>query len=201
MARLDVYADIVCPFTHVGLRRIVERRHASGRDDVRLHVRAWPLELVNGQPMDPGEVAHKVAALRAQVAPDLFVGFDPAAVPRTTLPALALTCSAYEAGDAVGEAVALELRDLLWEQGRDVSDPDLLAEVADRHGVAVPAGHHAVLADYEAGQRRGVRGSPHFFIGELEAFCPTLDIHKEGDHYRVEVDEAALAATLDAAFA
>src|SRR6478735_6336015 len=40
---IEVFADVRCPFAHVGLRRLVERRRALGRDDVRLVVRAWPM--------------------------------------------------------------------------------------------------------------------------------------------------------------
>jgi hypothetical protein len=50
---IEVFADAGCPFTHVGLRRLVEHRDHAGRDDVVLRVRAWPLELVNGHPLDP----------------------------------------------------------------------------------------------------------------------------------------------------
>lgn len=59
-----------------------------------VRVCSWPLELVNGTPLDPGEVAGHVRDLRAQVAPDLFARFDPATLPRTTLPALALAAAA-----------------------------------------------------------------------------------------------------------
>jgi len=34
----------------------------------------------------------------------------------------------------------------------------------------------AVRADYSEGQRRGVVGSPHFWIGDDGFFCPSLDI-------------------------
>jgi hypothetical protein len=47
---VEVFADVGCPFAHVGLRRFVERRDELGRDDVVLWVRAWPLELVNARP-------------------------------------------------------------------------------------------------------------------------------------------------------
>ena len=53
MPVIEVFADVACPFTHIGLRRLVEQRAALGRDDVTLLVRAWPLELVNGKPLDP----------------------------------------------------------------------------------------------------------------------------------------------------
>ena len=37
----------------------------------------------------------------------------------------------------------------------------------------------AVVADWHEGQRRGVLGSPHFFCGDDDVFCPSLDITKD----------------------
>ena len=51
MSAIEVYADVWCPFAHVGLHYVVERRSALGRGDVLLDIRAWPLELVNGAPL------------------------------------------------------------------------------------------------------------------------------------------------------
>ncbi|MGZ4803623.1 MAG: DsbA family oxidoreductase, partial [Acidimicrobiia bacterium] len=89
MSMIEVFADISCPFTHVGLRRLIERRDQIGSTAV-VHVKAWPLELVNGEPLSGPLVAEKVVALRSQVAPDLFLGFDAERFPSTTLPAMAL---------------------------------------------------------------------------------------------------------------
>ena len=61
MHQLEVWADVTCPFTHVGLHRLVDERDRQGRDDLHLRVRAWPLELVNGVPMD----AHAVEGAAA----------------------------------------------------------------------------------------------------------------------------------------
>ena len=36
MRTIEVFADVTCPFTHVGLRRMVAARQAKGRDDVVL---------------------------------------------------------------------------------------------------------------------------------------------------------------------
>lgn len=201
---IEVFADIVCPFTHVGLRRLVERRAELGREDVRFRVRAWPLEIVNGRPMDAEEVATKAADLRRQVAPDLFGSYDPASFPATSLPALALTNAAYRQGIEAGEAVALRLRALTFDEGVDVSRPDVLARVAAQAGLAVtpgPEDEGAVLADLEEGRRRGVVGSPHFFTPDGGGlFCPSLDIaHREG-HYAVAVDIESFAGLVDLCF-
>jgi predicted DsbA family dithiol-disulfide isomerase len=203
MAVIEVYADIWCPFTHVGLRSVVRRRHQLGRDDVVIRARAWPLELVNGAPLDRSVTAKHVVHLRAQVASDLFTHFDPENFPRTSLPALALAAAAYRESDRTGEAVSLALRNALFEEGRDISLPDVLASVASAHGVDDPAAsdHQTVLAEWHQGEARGVRGSPHFFCGECDVFCPSLDISKdEQGHVQLRRNMEALDAFLGECF-
>jgi hypothetical protein len=203
MAVIEVFADVACPFTHVGLRRLVEQRTTLGRDDVHLLVRAWPLEIVNGKPLDPAHIGEEVSDIRNQVAPDLFRGFREDAFPQSSMPALALTHAAYRSDPATGEAVALRVRELLFEEGVDVAAPAVLAEVAAAHGVAVPFDDPApVLADHAEGERRGVIGSPHFFIGGGGFFCPSLSVHRDDSGLlHVEVDAAAFDAFVAACFA
>lgn len=180
MAVIEVYADIWCPFTHVGLRTIVRRRSELGRAGVSIRVRSWPLELVNGAPLNADAVAAHVEELRTQIAPNLFVGFDPSRFPRTTLPALALASAAYRKDDGTGEAVNLALRDALFEEGLDISQPDVLTRIARAFALnddALDMGE--VLADWHQGEARGVKGSPHFFCGDVEAFCPSLVITQD----------------------
>jgi 2-hydroxychromene-2-carboxylate isomerase len=197
---IEAYADVWCPFAHVGLREALVRRRQVGLDDVPLRIRAWPLELVNGSPLDVATTAAHVAELRTQVAPDLFAGFDPEHFPTTTLPALALGAAAYREGGTVGEAVGMALRDALFESGLDVSDPGVLDEVARRYGVSppVPADYENVLAEWHHGEVRGVKGSPHFFCGELDVFCPSLDINRDDDaHLQLRRNTVALSAFLE----
>lgn len=193
MTVIDVYADVACPFTHVGLRRFVERRAAQGRHEPVLRVHPWPLELVNGHPLDPPHIADEIVAIRAQVAPELFAGFRVEAFPATSMPAFRLAEAAYGRDLATGEAVALALRDALFEHGRDIADPAVLADVAARHGLPVPAADDAgVLADYEAGRARGVIGSPHFFAEGRAAFCPLLHITKVDGGWHITEDTTLL---------
>jgi predicted DsbA family dithiol-disulfide isomerase len=204
MSVIEVYADIWCPFTHVGLRTVVRRRSELGRADVAIRVRSWPLELVNGAPLDVDATAAHVEELREQVAPNLFAGFDPNRFPRTTLPALALASAAYRKDDGTGEAVSLALRDALFEEGRDISRPDVLTNVAQTYGLndgdAADVGE--VLADWHQGESRGVKGSPHFFCGDVEAFCPSLIITKdEVGRVHIERSVEALDAFLEECFA
>ena len=190
MTTIEVFADVACPFTHVGLRRLVERRGELGRTDVRLRVRAWPLEVVNGEPLDPAFIEEEVDDIRAQVAPDLFTGFRRDAFPASTLPALALTHAAYATADEVGERVALRLRELLFEEGTDVADPDVLAAVAAEAGVSGPVDDTGpVLADHAEGVARGVIGSP-----DLQKFLGTIHHTQSHKGYFVTTRTFSLAA-------
>jgi len=199
---VEVFADVSCPFAHVGLRRFVQERARRARNDPVLRVRAWPLELVNGTPLDRASVAEHVAALRDQVAPDLFHGFDPSAFPESSLPALALAAAAYDVDDRFGEAVSLALRDALFEAGLDISDGSVLGAIASDLGVEVPQPKvlEAVFGDWEEGKRRGVAGSPEFFVEGRGYFCPTLDITRIAGGVRIVRDLEGFELFLTACF-
>ena len=178
---IEVFADIWCPFAHVGLRAIQEQRARSGRTDVAIWVRAWPLELVNGAPLNPTVTREHAGDLRKQVAPDLFRDLDVDRFPSSTLAALALANRAYRTDLQVGERMSFALRDALFEEGRDISDPAVLESLASDLGVGMPdeSDRAGVLADWHEGVRRGVLGSPHFFCGGTDVFCPSLDVTKD----------------------
>jgi predicted DsbA family dithiol-disulfide isomerase len=196
---IEVYADIWCPFAHVGLRRFVEARDARSAA-VTLRVRAWPLELINDEPLDSGHVAEEIEVLRQSIAPDLFTGFDRRAFPTTTLPGLRLGAAAAAASPSVGEAVALELRNRLFERGEDVADPQVLAEVAEAHGIDEPAPLQVVEEEWAQGRARGVDGSPHFFIETDGFFCPAFDVSKVDGHLHVEADPESFDRFLESCF-
>ena len=202
MTVIEVFAEVTCPFTHVGLRRFVEHRASVGRDDVMVRVRAWPLEIVNGAPLQPDFIAEEIDEIRDQVAADLFRGFTTEAFPTSSMPALALTAAAYVRSPRVGEQVSLALRDLLFEQGQNIADPRVLDEVASMHGLAVgPHDTDRVLADHAEGIERKVIGSPHFFTPGGDFFCPALDVHREDNgHLRVIADPAGFDRFLAACF-
>ena len=199
-SNIEVFADVSCPFAHVGLRRLGERRDVRGSDIV-VRVRAWPLELVNGEPLDPQMVEHKVDALRAQVAPDLFKGFDRSSFPTTFLPAMALAAAGYRISDSIGELASNRLRSALFEEGLNVADEAVLRAIAIECGIAEVTAddREQVAADWREGQRRGVEGSPHFFLGDKGYFCPSLEIRKVGSELVVVADPAAFDRFLNEA--
>ena len=178
---IEVFADIWCPFAHVGLRTIHEQCARIGRTDVAIWVRAWPLELVNGAPLDTSVTWEHANELRQQVAPNLFRHLEVNRFPISTLDALALANRAYRTDLKAGERVSFTLRDALFEEGRDISDRVTLEHLARELGVDLPdeSDRAGVVADWHDGQRRGVLGSPHFFCGDADVFCPSLDITKD----------------------
>lgn len=203
MTVIQVYADVGCPFTHVGLRRFVDMRAELGRLDVALWVRAWPLEIVNGQPLDPHFIAEEVDDIRRQVAPTMFAGFDVGSFPASSLPALTLAAAAYAHDLPTGERISLALRDLLFERGVDIADVDLLRRLADEHDVAVDlTDSRRVLDDHADGVARGVIGSPHFFTPDGGFFCPSLDVHRDaGGHLRITADRLGFDRFVTSCFA
>jgi predicted DsbA family dithiol-disulfide isomerase len=200
---IEVFADVACPFAHVGLRRLVDRRTELGRDDVALWIRAWPLEIVNGAPLDAHFITEEVDEIRSQVAPALFRGFTEQSFPRSSLPALALAAAAYRRDRTVGERVSLALRDLLFEHGVDIADRAVLDRVAADHGLPQGlADPDAVLADHAEGVERGVIGSPHFFTAAGGFFCPSLDVSRDDrGHLRILADPDAFDDFVTTCFA
>jgi predicted DsbA family dithiol-disulfide isomerase len=200
---VEVFADIVCPFTHVGLRRLSEERHER---DLRLslRVRAWPLEWINGSALGPDLLAPEIDALRGTVAPELFAGFDPSLFPLTSIPAFGLAAAAYAMDDATGAAVSLAVRDALFERGQDISNPEVLRSIGRRFDVEPrepQVTESAVRADWGRGKRRSVKGSPHFFVGERSWFCPSLDISHDDGGFDIRVADETMRDFYAAAFA
>ena len=201
--KIEVYADISCPFAYVGLRRLLAERDARG-SRTELRIRAWPLEWVNDRPHDADVAAAAIAALRGSVAPHLFTGFDPATYPRTTIAALGLVDVAYRAGAGVGEGVSMYVCDAVFEHGRPIADDVVLQAIGREVGIDVPEPALAdalVRADWERGRARHVQGSPHFFLGDRGWFCPSLRIRHDEAGFDVSVDTTALAEFLAVAFA
>lgn len=200
-AVIEVFADVWCPFTHAGLKAVAEQRQVRGREDVRIWVRSWPLELVNGRAMDPNAVLDHAKELREQVSPELFRGLDASTFPRSTLPVLALVAKGYKVGLGVGESLSYEVRDSLFERGREVTDRDTLVEMAASFGLSAPDpdDYATVIAEWKEGRLRGVLGSPHFFCGASSVFCPSLDISGKpnGEGRAIRWNLGRLGAFLD----
>lgn len=183
MSTVEVFADVLCPFTHVGLHTLIDRRDERGLDGPRLRIRAWPLELINGKPLAPDHVAAEIVALRESVRPDLFSGFSTVTFPATSMAAFALTTAADRTGDsAMIEGVGMALRDAVFEKGLDIGRSEVVRSVGAQFGLTpldVDATAEAVRSDWAEGKARGVIGSPHFFTADGSWFCPGLAISRD----------------------
>lgn len=205
MSNLEVFADVLCPFTHVGLHTLMDRRRDRGLAEPHMRIRAWPLELINGQPLDAHHVAAEIEALRASVRPDLFAGFSVDTFPTTSMTAFALSAAADRTGDpAMSEQVGMALRDALFEQGLDIGRPEVVQSVADRFNLEpldAEATEAAVRADWAEGKERGVVGSPHFFTADGGSwFCPGLAISRDDVGNFVVAWKEGSAAFVDSVF-
>ncbi|MCH9640278.1 MAG: DsbA family protein [Actinomycetia bacterium] len=205
MRTVEVFADILCPFTHVGLRTLIDRRSDRGLTEPRLRIRAWPLELINGKPLDSDHAWAEISALRASVRPDLFAGFSVDTFPKTSMSAFALTAAADRVGDPVlAEEVGLALRTAMFEKGRDIGRSAVVAQIADQFDLDpldAEATSAAVHADWAKGRARGVMGSPHFFADDGgDWFCPGLDISRDNVGNFVITWKQRTAAFVDSVF-
>ncbi len=199
--RIEIFADLLCPFAHVGIHKVLAARLDRTGNSPLLWIRAWPLETINHAPWDAQLIAQEVSALRASVAPDLFVGFDEDSFPATSLPALAVASAAYRTNIALGETVSLELRNRLWEHGQDITDSGFLNALCAKHGIAVLAVDHATIeADHVNGEDRGVKGSPYFIVGDTGYFCPAFNVSHDDSGFHVEPDSQRFDAFVQKVF-
>ena len=174
MSRIEVFADIVCPFTHVGLRRLSEARRGRGRRRryVCEHGRSSGSTALRWtQIWSPTRSTRCARKSRPTCSPASMRRRFP-----TSIPAFGLAAAAYAVDDLTGEVVSLALRDALFERGKDISDDDVLWEIGQPFGVeplARSVAESAIRTDWERGKARDVQGSPHFFVGDRGWFCPS----------------------------
>jgi len=166
--RLEVFADVVCPFAYVGTLRAID---AAARAGVPLVLRPMLLGgLLRdiGRPSDPNALlpAAKAArirddAVRQAAAIGRVIRF-PDAHPRRTVAAMRLVTAAAEADRL---PLLLALWQAYWERGLDVADPAVLDAVARPFGLgsadaARPEARDGLRAATDAAVAAGVFGAP-----------------------------------------
>lgn len=203
MVKIEVFADIACPWCYIGERRLRRVLQARG---VEAEVRWRPYELQRGMPSDGvpwsdfverkfggWERARPMFAQVQAAASGEGIRFDferVASAPNTR-GAHRVILMAEERGKGMEAAEALFAA--YFTEGRDVGDPAVLAEIGASVGLDAAAVRDLLASDHlvaeveeseAVAERSGVTGVPLFVFDERygisgaqpeEVFTATLD--------------------------
>lgn len=184
---IDIYSDVVCPWCYVGKRRLEAALTLAGLQDA-VSVRWRPFEL---NPTMPSRGMERKTYLEAkfgsQQAVDSMlehvreagrqsgIAFAFDRIPRAP--------NTFDAHRLIWWAVQRKQQDALvdslfkgyFEEGADLSERDVLVELAARAGLNRAQCRHtleneasatAVREEKQRGLRRGIRAVPYFLIGD-----------------------------------
>jgi len=188
-----VFSDIACPWAHIAVHRLHERREALGLvEKVVFDHRAFPLEVVN-------RAGTSKPFLEVEI--EVLQGLEPAAGwqrwrgepwtwPVTMLLALEAVQAAKMQGHEAAEALDLALRKAFFGASRCISLRHVILQVAKsvpqldvgrvQKDLDSGTARSSVLQDYESAGE-AVRGSPHFFLPDgTDSFNPGMESHWDG---------------------
>src|SRR5271163_423932 len=181
---IEVVSDVVCPWCYVGKRRLEAALAQS--DDAAVAVRWRPFQLdptipsqgldrrayMRAKFRDDARLAEVHARLRA-VGAEVGIDFDFEAISRSPNTLDAHRLIRWAAASGVQDAVVERLFSAYFEQGRDIGDRSVLAEVAGESGMSAEdvaaqlAGDDdigAVRGEIAQAQAIGVTGVPFFIF-------------------------------------
>ena len=184
MITVDVVSDVVCPWCYVGKKHLDAA--LSLRPDLKVEVRYRPFQLDPTIPAggvdrtaymlkkfgSPDRIADAHKRLETMGATDgIHFAFDKIKLAVNTLDAHRLIRWAQVAGTQA--AVKEQLMSLYFEQGVDISDRDVLLQVATRNGMDADiigkllddgADIAEVQAEIQQAQDLGISGVPFFIL-------------------------------------
>lgn len=188
--RVDVWSDIVCPWCYIGKRKfesalaelgdeipVTVRYHAYQLDPTAPPGTAMPVPEMYAKKFGGADVARQMIDRVTRVAAEVGLDFHlDIGLRANTLLAHRLLWLAAQPGSPVAQA---DLEDRLmrayFSEGRDVGDPDTLAELAADVGfdaefvrgwLATDAGAAEVAAEIEQAGDYGITAVPTFVINE-----------------------------------
>ncbi|TMT85379.1 DsbA family oxidoreductase [Haloterrigena sp. H1] len=179
--RIEIYADYVCPFCYLGTRALTQYREER---DEPLAVEWHPFDLRRGKRNPDGSIDHDVddgkddqyyeqARRNVRRLQDEY-GVEMAQEVATDVDSFDAQVASWYVNEAYPDQWAAfdeAIYTALWQDGRDIGDVDVLAELAD--SVGLPAGEirDAVTDDdcratleerFAAASQRGITGVPTF---------------------------------------
>jgi len=175
---IQVWSDLLCPFAHVAIHRLVAARQRLGLvGRVHLDHHTFALELFNGPHSRPGTDTEAVglgqiepgAGFRVWTAPDWTY-------PSTVLLAAEAVHAAKSQGLGPSEDLDRALRQAFWTESRSIAHRSVILDVAKQTGTvdaamlaeALDSGTYRrqMMADHAVAQTDEVSGSPHLFLAD-----------------------------------
>ena len=163
---LSVYSDFVCPFCYLGresLREYVDE--STEPPDVQ-----WELFDLRGYKRAPDGSIQNVARLQEEYDAEMVSLDTIGEVDSWNAQQAALFVRQTE-DEETFTAFYDTVFDALWQEGRDIGDPDVLADIAEGVGIDPDAVRDAtedpqleseLKNEFEAAQQRGITGIPTF---------------------------------------
>ena len=193
--RVVVFSDVACPWAHVAVYRLHEKRRRMGLEaEVTFEHRAFPLELFNERPTPKTTLDAEIpvaGALEPDAGWQMWRRPD-YQYPVTTLLALEAVRAARAQSVAASEQLDRALRVAFFGHGETISMRHVILSVARTCGeldgeelaAALDEGRwrRAVMDDYERAQSDDFNGSPHVYVPGAGAHNPGIEMHWEGDH-------------------
>lgn len=190
---IQLWTDLLCPFSHVTVHRLWEARARLGLvDRVRLDHHTFALELFNGPHPRRGTDTEAVGL--GQVAPDagFRVWTAPDDVyPHTVLLAAEAVHAAKAQGPAAAEVLDRALRRAFWLESRSIAHRQVILDVAAATAAvdvaalaaAIDSGRHRrdVMDDHAVAQTDAIPGSPTLRLPDGTGVTnPGISVHWEG---------------------
>ena len=189
-----VWGDIACPWATLAVHRLHEARRRAGREaEVRLDLRSFPLELVNGRPT-PKPVLEAEIPVVGALAPDLGLQLwtgEPWTWPGSVLLALEAVQAAKTQSLVASEQLDLGLRRAMFAESRHVGILATILDVAKRcpaldsyaleDALRDGRARATVMEQWRVAEGDEVKGSPHVFLADgTEMENPGITMHWEG---------------------
>jgi len=184
---IDIVSDIVCPWCYLGKARL-ELAIADVQDEVGVDINWRPYRLNPDHPPEgvdhQADLAAKLGgkdaverahAMLRQLGEEVGIryNFEAIKIGPNTLDAHRLLHWAMMEGREIQDRVATALFKANFEEGRNVGDHAVLADIGEKNGLdrkvienllKTDADKDTVLSEIDAAQKMGVNGVPFFII-------------------------------------